>query len=484
MSGSTGDRTHGGLATNVLGLWDGIVLGFASAAPGVSIAGVLGGLAGASGYGSLLALLVGFLPLVFIAMGFLHLNRWKADVGISYAWVGKILSPVVGAFVGILIIIAFVVSNSFSIIPAATNFLTVFSNSAANNKWLVTIAGTIILAAITALVIGGIRLAAKFQWLITGFEMVVLTIFAISALVHGLHGHSQGVAGAAVPTLSWFSLHSAGGSSGLVAGMLIAVFWYSGWETAVVVNEETKNKRVNPGLAGVGSLIGVLFVSLVLSFLFFSSVSPHMMANNSAWLSTLGFELAGKPWGYFLTLAILMGYLGGIETTIITFGNVGYSMGRDGVIWKSFAKVSDRTEMPWLAMIILTVPSFLMFVIQVWTGGALVTILSNLATSLGLMFVVYYALTGITSAWMLRKVARNSMSTAITGVLLPLIGAAILVWIGIKSWIGDNSQVRVTWIFAMLISLLGVAVSKYLGKSNFYKERVRGAIDESAVTVN
>jgi amino acid transporter len=468
----SGEIQRGGLARNALGLWDGLVLGFASAAPGVSIAGVLGGLALASGYGALLALLVGFLPLVCIAFGFFHLNRWRADVGISYSWVGRILSPPVGAFVGILIIIAFVVSNSFAIIPAASNFLTVFSSSAANNKTLVTIFGTIFLLAITALVVSGIRLAARFQWVITALEMTTLTIFAILALFHGLHAHSTGVKGAADPSFSWFSLHSAGGSSGLIAGLLISVFWYSGWETSVVVNEETRRSRVNPGLAGIGSLVGVLLVSLILSVMFFAAVSPSSMGNNAAWLSDLGLQLAGRPWGYFLTLAIMLGYLGGIETTIITFGNVGYSMGRDGVIWRSFGKVSQKNEMPWLAIIVLTVPCYLMFLFQVWNGGSLASILGYLSSSLGLMFVVYYALTGVASAWMLRRVARQSLWTALTGLLLPLIGAGVLVWIGIKSWAGDAQDVRTTFIVAIALSVVAVIVSRFVGKSEFYRQRV------------
>jgi len=466
------EAARSGLARNALGLWDGLVLGFASAAPGVSIAGVLGGLALASGYGALLALLLGFLPLVCIAFGFFHLNRWRADVGISYSWVGRILSPPVGAFVGILIIIAFVVSNSFAIIPAATNFLTVFSASAATNKTLVTVFGTVFLLAITALVVSGIRLAARFQWVITALEMTTLTIFAFLALFHGLHAHSLGVKGAATPTFSWFSFHSAGGSNGLIAGLLISVFWYSGWETSVVVNEETRRSRVNPGLAGIGSLIGVLAVSLILSVMFFAAVSPQSMGNNAGWLSALGLQLAGRPWGYFLTLAIMLGYLGGIETTIITFGNVGYSMGRDGVIWRSFGKVNDKNEMPWLAIIVLTVPCYLMFLFQVWNGGTLASILGYLSSSLGLMFVVYYALTGVASAWMLRLVARKSVWTALTGVLLPLVGAGVLVWIGVKSWAGDAQDVRTTFIVAIALSLVAVLVSRFVGKSDFYRQRV------------
>ncbi len=412
-----------------------------------------------------------------IAFGFYHLNRWRADVGISYAWIGRILSPVVGAFVRILIIIAFVVSNSFSLIPAATNFLTIFSAKAATNNWLVTLFGTVFLILITALVVAGIRVAARFQWILSGFEMTVLLVFGTIALVHGLHGHGIGLGHTAVPSLSWFSLHSAGGSSGLIAGMLISVFWYSGWETAVVVNEETKRARVNPGLAGIGSLIGVLMISLVLAMFFFADVAPGAMNSNAGWITQTALDLAGRPWGYVLTFAILLGYLGGIETTIITFGNVGYSMGRDGVIWRSFAKVSQRTKMPWLAILMLSVPSFLMFILQVWTSGrSLAAILGDLASSLGLMFVVYYALTGIASAWMLRKVARNHLWTALTGVLVPLIGAGVLIWIGIKSWGVSVTSVRITWVVAMGLSVLGVVVSRVFGKADFYKQRVQEAV--------
>jgi amino acid transporter len=478
QAGTEPEPSQGGLARNALGLWDGMVLGFASAAPGVSIAGVLGGLAGASGYGALLALLAGFVPLVCIAFGFYHLNRWRADVGISYAWIGRVLHPMVGAFVGLLIIIAFVVSNSFALIPAATNFLTIFSASAATDNWLVTLFGTVFLVIITALVVAGIRLAARFQWVISAIEMTVFLVFGVIALVHGLHLHSEGVKGATAPSVSWFGLHAAGGSSGLIAGMLIAVFWYSGWETAVVVNEETRRANRNPGLAGIGSLVAVLIISIVLALLFLTDVSPAKMSANAGWLTQTGLNLAGRPWGYVLTFGILLGYLGGIETTIITFGNVGYSMGRDNVIWRSFAKVSSRTEMPWVAILLLTIPSYLMFLLQVWgSGDSLATVLGDLSSSLGLMFVVYYALTGLASAWLLRTVASKSAWTMVTGMGLPLLGSGILIWIGVKSWGTSTGSVRLTWGVAMAISLIGILISRYVGKSPFYRRQPVGAVE-------
>ena len=95
------------------------------------------------------------------------------------------------------------------------------------------------------------------------------------------------------------------------------------------------------------------------------------------------------------------------------------------------------------------------------------------------MFVVYYALTGFASAWMLRKVARQSVWTALSGVLLPLAGAAVLLWIGVKSWGESASSVRVTWIVAMALSVVGVVISRYAGKSDFYRQLVRRPVSSA-----
>jgi amino acid transporter len=468
--------SHRPLAENVLGAGSGIVLGFASAAPAVSLAGVLGGLAGASGYGALLALFIGFLPLLGIAFGFYYLNRWRPDVGISYSWVGRILNPYLGAFVGLLIIIAFVVSNAFSIIPAASTLLSIFLPKLATNNWAITVTGTLFLIGITTLVVAGIRIAANFQWVITSLELLIFSTFGIWALVDALSHHP---AGYATPSIHWFSLSAAGGSSGLVAGLLISVFWYSGWETAVVVNEETKRRFHNPGLAGIWALVGVLIASLVLSAMFFSRISPaHMFANTTTWLPDLGIKLAGRPWGDILALAITSGFVGGIETTIITFGRVAFSMGRDGVLPAGFATVGKRRKTPWVAMIALSVPSFAIFIFDLWFGSkAIGTVLVNLSSSIGLMFVVYYALTGATAAWMLRGVVFKSVTAFVTGLVLPLGGAAFLIWVGIKAATGLSHSTLITFFVTIAICVLIVVLSRLVGKTEFYKKSTQVEIE-------
>ncbi|HZU14295.1 MAG TPA: APC family permease [Chloroflexota bacterium] len=457
---------HRPLAENAVGVIDGIVLGIASSAVGASLGGVLAPIAAASGYGAVLALLVGFIPLLGIGVGFYYLNRWRPDVGISYAWVGRLVNPYLGAFIGYLIIAAFVVSNAFAIIPAATTLLTIVKPSLVSNNWAITIVGTLILIIISLIVILGIRIAARFQWILLGFELVVLFVFGTWSLVKALTSpHLHGVA---TPSLSWFSLSGAGGTSGLVAGLLISMFWYSGWETSVVINEETKRRFSNPGAAGIWALVVIVVLSMYFAICFLSLVPPKAMnANASNWLPLLGDRLAGRPWGNLVALALMSSFIGGIETTIITYGRVSFSMGRDRVFPPAFAGVNPQTRTPVWSMVIWTIPSFIIFILNLWSG-AMSNVLGNLSSSIGLMFVFYYAVTGLTATWLLRRIIFRSVRNFITGLVLPAGGALVILWVGAKSLLQLSPATVITAVIVAVVGIVIVLLSRYAGQSPFF----------------
>ena len=51
-----------------------------------------------------------------------------------------------------------------------------------------------------------------------------------------------------------------GGMKGLIGGILIACFMYSGWDAAIYVNEETIDKANNPGKAAMASVVMLALV--------------------------------------------------------------------------------------------------------------------------------------------------------------------------------------------------------------------------------
>ena len=53
------------------------------------------------------------------------------------------------------------------------------------------------------------------------------------------------------PSLSWLDPFQIKDFSALADGLVIAVFLYWGWDTAVTVNEETKDAKRTPGRAAI-----------------------------------------------------------------------------------------------------------------------------------------------------------------------------------------------------------------------------------------
>jgi amino acid transporter len=87
----------------------------------------------------------------------------------------------------------------------------------------------------TGFAVVGIRLAAKTQVAMAVAEYAILVGFAVTALMLVLR-HGPGT----FPiTASWFKLSGIGGRGSLAAGLLTAVYIYSGWDGTLYVNEES-----------------------------------------------------------------------------------------------------------------------------------------------------------------------------------------------------------------------------------------------------
>ena len=85
-----------GLARDAIGFGEGLVIGLASTAPAYSLAAVIGSLVLALGVVAPAALLVGFVPMFFIAVSFYWLNRVDPDCGTTFSWVTRAMGPYLG----------------------------------------------------------------------------------------------------------------------------------------------------------------------------------------------------------------------------------------------------------------------------------------------------------------------------------------------------------------------------------------------------
>src|ERR1700751_5315816 len=92
---ATGDK---GLKSNALGFMSNLVIGVASTAPAYSLAATLGFIVVIQGVGvkAPAVLIVSFVPILFVSLGYRYLNKADPDAGTTFAWTTRAFGPYVG----------------------------------------------------------------------------------------------------------------------------------------------------------------------------------------------------------------------------------------------------------------------------------------------------------------------------------------------------------------------------------------------------
>src|SRR3984957_18573139 len=229
-----------GLKTGALGLVSATVMGVASTAPAYSLAATLGLIVAVVGLGSPIVAVLAFVPIFLTSIGYSEMNKADPDCGTTLTWAARAFGRKTGGAGGWAIVAADVlVMASLAQIAGQYLFLLFGTQSIGGNAtsgWVLLV-GLAWIAAMTYICYRGIEVSAMFQRVLLGVELVMLLVFSITALVRVGTGNHP--AGSITPTETWFNPLQ-GGFTGFVTGIILMLFIYWGWDTAVAINEETK----------------------------------------------------------------------------------------------------------------------------------------------------------------------------------------------------------------------------------------------------
>src|SRR5580658_3097891 len=89
------DMTHA-LKKNAISFASNVVIGVASTAPAYSLAAALPALVAAAKFGVPAILILAFVPMLFIAVAYYHLNRADPDCGTTFSWATRAFGPYSG----------------------------------------------------------------------------------------------------------------------------------------------------------------------------------------------------------------------------------------------------------------------------------------------------------------------------------------------------------------------------------------------------
>src|SRR5580700_1316751 len=207
----------------------------------------------AAGLGSPLVIIVAIVAIALLGNTLSQFSRAQPSTGGFITFVGKTFGGTSAVTTALLCGVGYIIAMS-SVIAISGGFLSItlqrYGN--VNIPWGIF---TVILTALAVLMmIRGVAISTKIAGFFFAFEMLVLVVVSVAALIKNKNHLS------AVP---FEPSHITNGFSGLAAGFPLAIYLFIGWENSAALAEETDNPRRNVPRA-VFTSVAIMGVSYVL----------------------------------------------------------------------------------------------------------------------------------------------------------------------------------------------------------------------------
>lgn len=488
---TAGARPPDGLKPNAIGFVDALVIGLNATSPAYSLAAVIGPVVALVGIYAPGVMVASFVPMLLIASAFYYLNKVDQDCGTTFSWVTRAMGPWAGwlggwaiAMTGILVV------GSLADVAVSFALLAFGLDSWADHDVVRQSLAVLLILVMTAVCVIGTEVSAKVQNVLILAQVVCLLVFAVVALYRVYA--DTGTLDAVDPSLGWLNPFGAGGAT-LTAALLLGVFIYWGWESAVNLTEEVEDSATAPGKAGVWSTVILLVTYVSVGYAVVAYAGTAYLTDNADDEEYIFALLAGEVmggWDWVVLLAVSTSALASTQTTIIPASRTALSMARRHALPAHFAHIAPRFRTPdvstwWVAAIAI---AWYVVVNQISENA-----LFDSLTALSLLIAFYYALTGVACAVYYRRHLTESVHHFLLIGLGPLAGAGLLAWLLVES-VSDmadpaNSYSGVSWfglgpplVIGIGIALTGVVLMVVLRLVTpaFWSERP-GVVDPRLV---
>lgn len=473
LAPATGEDAGGlsrkGLSIGAVGLIGAVVIGISCIAPAYTLTAALGPTVSEVGVQVPAIILVGFIPMLLVAFGYRELNRRMPDSGTSFTWATRAFGPWIGWMAGWGLVAATIIVLS-NLAGIAVDFLFLLIAQISNTPeiaelaaipWLNVLVCLAFVAAATFVSYRDMQTTQRLQYVLVGFQVVVLVLFAGAAIIATTSGNAWD---ATTFDLSWFNPFAIGSFSAFAAGVSLSIFIFWGWDVTLTMNEETKDPDRTPGRAATITVVTivVLYLLLAIALLMYAGTGEGEYGlGNPDIQDNVFFALAGPilgPLAFLVSLAVLTSSAASLQSTFVSPARTLLAMGHYGALPPAFARVSPRFFTPGYATLVSAVVAAGFYAIMRFVSE---NVLWDTITTLGMMICFYYGITAFACVWYFRKQWFDSVRNVFFTLVFPLVGGVILAVIFVTTLIDsmDPDYGSGSSVFGLgLVFVLGVAI--------------------------
>jgi len=312
----------------------------------------------------------------------------------------------------------------------------------------------VLVLAVAALLISGIRQSARSNTIMVITKLLVLAFFIVVALSAFNGDH--------------FSDFAPNGWSGIEDAAALIFFAYIGFDAVSTGSEESQNPGRDLPIAIVGSLVICTIIYILVSVAAVGALPSDQLAGEDAPLAVALSEGAGVDWGAdIVTFGALVAITSVVLTILYGQTRVAFSMCRDGLMPPGLGAVWEKTRTP----VILTT----VFAIPIAILAALVP-LQEIAELVNIGTLFAFFIVNIAVIWLRRTKPEMERGFRVPLVpVVPIIGALLCVYLMTK-------LPGITWVRFGIWLALGLVLYAVYGYRNSRMRKDGGEPAEEPTT--
>lgn len=313
-----------------IGRWS-LTLGVINSVIGSGIFGLPSAVVGLLGAWSPVAVLIAGLLVFIVVLCFAEVGSRFDDAGGPYLYTREAFGPALGFQVGWMLVWVRILSGA-----AALNLFVAYAGTMAPailtpaGRALTMIAGT---AIVTAINIAGVRNAA---WTVNVFTVAKLLPLALLIGIGAFHLDRDVLAAQNVATPNW------------TEAVLLLVFAYGGFESAVIPASETKHPKRDTAFALIMAMVAITGVYFLVQFTIAGTL-PHAAQSTTPIASALG-QVMGSSGSTIGSLGVMISVYGWLMGFAMLTPRILFSMAQRGELPAFVGSVHARFRTPDMAI--------------------------------------------------------------------------------------------------------------------------------------
>jgi basic amino acid/polyamine antiporter, APA family len=192
----------------------------------------------------------------------------------------------------------------------------------------------------------GVRVGGDVQVAVTAVKLGLIAFVIVAGLLYAQPG-VQAAAGPALPPAPPLF-------AGFIAALVAALWAYDGWNNVGMVASEIRNPQRNLPVALIAGTVGVIAIYMLANWAYFRVLSPVEVGAHKLVAAEMMQRLQGPAGASAVSIAAMISIFAALNGSILTGARVPYAAARDGLFFRSAARVHPAFHTPGVSILMLS----------------------------------------------------------------------------------------------------------------------------------